>query len=75
MQESNSKKVCIGNMKGSCLVIWFYQITRQLFSWKYFIYLYKASVPIILVCALVSLLFLEGEALRKSSRGIVRGIG
>ncbi|AIW85820.1 putative membrane protein [Bacillus mycoides] len=44
-------------MKGSCLVIWFYQITRQLFSWKYFIYLYKASVPIILVCAVVSLLF------------------
>ncbi|EJR55863.1 drug:H+ antiporter-2 (14 Spanner) (DHA2) family drug resistance MFS transporter [Bacillus cereus VD107] len=27
--------------------------------------LYKASVPIILVCALVSLLFWEGEALRK----------
>lgn len=80
MQESNSKKVCIGNMKGSCLVIWFYPITRQLFSWKYFIYLYKASVPFILICALVSLLFLEGKAFskkrgEKSSKGIVREIG
>ncbi|WP_033714689.1 MFS transporter [Bacillus cereus] len=42
--------------------------------------LYKASVPIILVCALVSLLFWEGKALskrrgKKSSRGIVREIG
>lgn len=41
--------------------------------------LYKASVPIILVCALVSLLFWEGKALskrsgEKSSRGSVRGI-
>ncbi|MGE7634112.1 MFS transporter [Bacillus paramycoides] len=42
--------------------------------------LYKASVPIILVCALVSLLFWEGKAFskrkgEKGSRGIVRGIG
>ncbi|MED0964605.1 MFS transporter [Bacillus paramycoides] len=42
--------------------------------------LYKASVPIILVCALVSLLFWEGKAFskrkgEKGSRGIVREIG
>ncbi|MEX0417544.1 MFS transporter, partial [Bacillus sp. C30] len=42
--------------------------------------LYKASVPFILICALVSLLFLEGKAFskkrgEKSSRGIVREIG
>lgn len=42
--------------------------------------LYKASVPIILVCALVSLLFWEGKAFskrkgKKGSRGIVREIG
>ncbi|PGM53815.1 MFS transporter [Bacillus cereus] len=42
--------------------------------------LYKASVPIILVCVLVSLLFWEGKAFskrkgEKGSRGIVREIG
>ncbi|MGH1284533.1 MFS transporter [Bacillus toyonensis] len=35
--------------------------------------LYKASVPIILVCALVSLLFWEGKALSKKRRGRVVG--
>ncbi|PQZ59364.1 MULTISPECIES: MFS transporter [Bacillus] len=42
--------------------------------------LYKASVPVILICALVSLFFWEGKALskrrgEKSGRGIVREIG
>ena len=31
--------------------------------------LYKASVPIILICAFVSLLFWEGKALSKKRRG------
>ena len=31
--------------------------------------LYKASVPVILICALVSLLFWEGKALSKKRRG------
>ncbi|MED3123034.1 MFS transporter [Bacillus wiedmannii] len=35
--------------------------------------LYKASVPIILICALVSLLFLEGKALSKKRRERVVG--
>ena len=31
--------------------------------------LYKASVPIILICAFVSLLFWEGKALSKKRKG------
>ena len=31
--------------------------------------LYKASVPIILICAFVSLLFWEGKALSKREKG------